>query len=293
MDEEKSENDNKTSIKLFPILPADLNSANNPFANTTQLDVSSLGGYLGIRAAQIFGILFNENYTGNLSNEMISLIGRMDAYNYYQALGSSSAIQNEIFDVLGSTNAATALQNITICDSSADCFGITYQSTGKTRQRFETDIEIKSEYNDKQRCPMLTQSSKYSDRYVFSRYYDSNSISLIPAKLDEFDNYSRQFVYRNNGNSNAYFIPQFGSESHMYKANNFIHRAITNDLLDEEDDLLVGEEVSVKENYYNDDLFNISTSRTFVNDVINRYEELKKAASIWWNIHQRMISHLY
>lgn len=271
MDEEKSENDNKTSIKLFPILPADLNSANNPFANTTQLDVSSLGGYLGIRAAQIFGILFNENYTGNLSNEMISLIGRMDAYNYYQALGSSSAIQNEIFDVLGSTNAATALQNITTCDSSADCFGITYQSTGKTRQRFETDIEIKSEYNDKQRCPILTQSSRYSDRYVFSRYYDSNSISLIPAKLDEFDNYSRQFVYRNNGNGNAYFMPQFGSESNMYKANNFIHRAIT-------DDLLVGEEVSVKENYYNDDLFNISTSRTFVNDVINRYEELKKGS---------------
>ena len=270
-DEQKTENDNKTTIKSFPIIPCDLNSLNNPFANTTQLDVSSLGGYLGIRAAQIFGVFFNENYNGNLSNELISLIGRMDAYNYYQSIGSASSVQNEVFDVLGSTNASTSLLNISLCDSSSDCYGITYPNTGKTRHKFETDIEIKSEYNNKQRCPILSQSKIYADRYVFSRYYDMNSISLVPARLDEFDVYSKQFVYHNDGNGNVYFMPQFENMTNMNKANNFIHRAVTNVLLQ-------GSSEDVKENYYNDDLFNIITSRPTVNDIINKYEELKKGS---------------
>lgn len=268
IDESKSEDNNKTTIKSYTIFPSDLNSANNPFSNTTNLNISALGGYLGIRAAQIFGLLFNENYSGNLTDDLISLIGRMDAYNYYMASGSITTVNMELFDRTGSQNAQTILKNIALCDESADTYGITYPTTGKVRHIFENDIAIRQEYNKNNRCPIFCQSPVYGDRYEFSRYYDENIISLIPSRLDEYENYSHDLIYRYD-NGNIYFIPHYGSEVNMYKAANYVNRSTT-------DELFVNETEDFKKNYYNDDIFNIVTSKDEVGNILVRYEELKK-----------------
>lgn len=268
MDESKTENNNKNIIKFYPAFPGDFNSYNNPFANTTQVDISSLGGYLGIRAAQIFGVLSNENYSGNLSNELISAIGRMDAYNYYMELGSAANVKMEIFDKIGSQNAQTILKNIALCDESVDFYGVTYLNTGKVRHKFENDIDIKSEYNNNQRCPMLASSNKYSDRYVFSRYYNEDGVTLVPSRLDEFRNYRQRFIFRRGDDGQPYFIQQSELGNTMNKADNFINRSTTNSLWRLEND-------EFKKNYYNDDLFNVVTDSNDVDDVIVRYKELK------------------
>lgn len=262
-------NNTKNNINIsITSFPSDINRNSNPFANTNNLDISSMGGYLGIRATQLFGILFNENYTSNLTNELITLIGRIDAYNYFQAVGTTSRINNELMDRVGSNNLQNVLKNIALCDSSADSYGITYPNTGKVRHKFETDISISNKYNKKNRCPILCNSTEYSDKYMYSRYYDENYSSLIPSYIDEYVNYEESFSYKYT-NNDIYYIPQYNENENALRPINFINKATT-------DQLLYGKEESVKKKYYNDDIFNILLNKEDVNSILAQFLALKQ-----------------
>lgn len=273
----ENKNANQTNVKyssIFPATPFDMNSMNNPFVNTTQLDLSSLGGYLGIRAAQIFGIMFNEiNSAGVILNtDLISLIGRMDALNYFKAAGSISAVKSNLFNRIGSQSLSEILKNITICNTNCDMYGNYFQNTGKSRHKFENNLGIRPKYNNNQRCPIFITDDISSDRYKFVRYYSQYSanmdVALVPSILDEFSNYSDTFVYNGN-NGNPYFEPTYDDGEKNLTPNDFIHRSTTRQLLN-------GDTVDVHKRYINEDLFNIVDNSDDVNSILARYEELKQ-----------------
>lgn len=253
-------------MTLFPILPCDMNYTNNPFENTSQLDISSLGGYLGIRAAQIFGIMFNND----VSSELISLIGKMDAYNYYAAVNSASIVESDIIKRVSTGSIADALTQIMTCNSTADMYGQTFSETGKQRHTFENDLKIREEYNSNSRCPMLAAING-SSNYSFVRYYNVNGISLVPATLDEYSNFKSLFDYSADADD-AYYIPTF-TEDRFKKANGFLHKSLTSQLLH-------GDEYSIDtwRTYVNDDMFNILTDSSDVSAVNGKYEILKNGA---------------
>lgn len=256
---EKDKTVNTENMALFPVLPCDLNSSNSPFNNTTQHDLSSMGGYLGIRIAQIFGVMFNND----ISTELASLIGRMDAYNYYRAVGSYSVVNSEIFERVNSDSVANVFSNIMLCNTSADTYGETFPNTGKQRHKFENNIEIRSDYNNNQRCPIFYESG---EKYNYARYYDESLISLVPSKMDEFDNYAKQFIYNRTSSSDIYFVPSFGDEDTVINADNFMHISTTMQLFSNSE-----EKAKL---YMNDDLFNIVTDQSSVSQILSKYEQL-------------------
>lgn len=257
-------------ISSISIFPSDYNYSQSPFMTTNSLDISSLGGYLGIRAAQIFGIMFNENYTSNLTNDIISLIGKIDAYNYYQAIGTTTRINNELLDRIGSNELQTVLKNIALCNSSVDSYGVTFPNTGKVRHKFETDIAISNKYNDKERCPIFVNSSEYSDRYEYSRFYNINYISLIPSTIDEFVNYQSSFVYKNDG-KNIYYIPQYEEIGDNITPINFINKSTT-------DQILYNENEDYKKKFINNDSFNVIINKEDINNILGQFLTLKQGS---------------
>lgn len=276
MDELKNDGSTKSVSKYFPIFPADINYGSSPFINTTLTNIGSLAGYLGIRAAQIFGVFFNESVQNNPSSELISLIGRMDAYNYYLSVGDIDALKERITNRLGSNSAQDVLLNIALCNADGDAYGTYYKNTDKRRHTFENDVAVKTIYNANNRCPIFTSgsviNSAYANRYVFSRYYDENDISLVPSRIDEFEDYSDDLVYKyDTPTGDIYYEPQYDYDSEMYKAHNYVNRGTT-------DQLLYGDSTTKEEEremYYNDSLFNLIYATNSVSDIVTRYEELK------------------
>lgn len=271
---QNAKKNNNNYVSIFPATPFDINSMNNPFANTTELDLSSLGGYLGIRAAQIFGILFNEvNSNGAvLNNELVSLIGRMDALNYFKAVGSTTAVNMDLFNKIGSQSLSEILKNIATCNTNCDVYAKFYQNTGKHRHTFENNLSIRPKYNNNQRCPIFVTDETSNARYKYVRYYSPYSenmdIGLVPTRLDEFSNYSKTFIYEGN-NGNPYFIPTFGEEQTILKPNDYIHRSTTSQFLN-------GDDEKEFKKYINEDLFNVVGNNDDVSSILVRYEELKK-----------------
>ena len=64
----------KVEFLYAPILPSDLNNDKNPF-DRGEKNLSSLGGMLGIRAAQIFGI----GEEAKISDDVAKALGVVDA----------------------------------------------------------------------------------------------------------------------------------------------------------------------------------------------------------------------
>lgn len=274
MEASNANNDRNKYTSIFPVTPFDFNTANNPFANTSELDLSSLGGYLGIRASQLFGILFNEiNSSGAiLSNELVSLIGRMDAYNYFKAAGTTTALEMDLFNRIGSQSLSEILKNIALCNANCDVYAQNFKNTGKSRHKFENNLHIRPTYNNNDRCPIFITDTTSSSRYKYVRYYSPYSqnadIALLPSRLDEFDNYSKIFEY--NGNSgDPYFTPTFGEEQTVLKPNDYIHRSTTRQFLHNDNE-------DTWKRYVNEDLFNIVDNNDDVTNLLARYEELKK-----------------
>ena len=261
-DEVKNTTSEAGNMRFFPIMPCDYNFSNTPFANTSLTDISSLAGYLGIRMAQIFGVMFNSQ---TVDTTLCQLIGRMDAYNYYGARRTKSGIKSDIIDVAGKdTTLSTALWNIMTCTESGDEYGTTY-SDKKRRHTFETSHGgIREAYNNNGREPIFSSN-------VYVRYYTNNSFSLIPARLDEFTNYSNTFVWTKeideDGNiKDIYFKPQFLISDTMVEADGFLHCASTFDILENDDEL---------EKYSNKELFNIITDNSDILTIETKYEEYK------------------
>lgn len=275
LDGDSSEDNNRSASNYFPVSPIDVANFTPPFSEATELDLSSLGGYLAIRCAQIFGIAFNENNVGNLNEELISLIGRMDAYNYYKSCETVDAVNENIFNRIGSNNAQNILKSIAMCDGNADAYGVTFPNTGKSRQKFENDICIKNDYNSNNRCPIFCQSKQYADRYEFCRYYGKQNTSLVPSVIDDYGNYGSQFSFIKDGES-IYFGVPLEDDDNSIIATYFINKGATRYLSQNDGNNTVMVTDRDFEKYRNDNLFNIISDKNSIDKITSKYDELKQ-----------------
>ena len=253
---------NTTTMSAFPVLPCDLNSTNSPFYNIQQgIDISSLGGYLGIRLTQIFGVMFNGKTP---SNTLIETIAKMDAYNFYIACGSKVSLENNIINVVQNGSISDALKNIMLCNESGDIYADTYEETNKKSHKFENNVKLRSIYNSNDRCPIVVSNN---NNYEFVRYYTNSDISIVPSRLDDWSEYKEIFPYTGSS-SDAYFSPQYdntATSSHIAKE--FLHVCNAEQIIDDAENNL--------EYYVNNDLFNVITSEDDVQAIEAKYETLK------------------
>ena len=167
-------NSNQPDANVFSFLPEDLNLV-NPFIETRlNNSVANLAAQLAERAAALFGLYSSRN----ISDELASMLGRADAYNYFQATGSSAAISQDIFDRVGQNNLVDALVGIATCNPNYDSFGTTNETTGQTRFVFETDKPFAYGGMEKEeRHPMLKANG--------------NNFQFVHYGLDEYRNGSK------------------------------------------------------------------------------------------------------
>lgn len=261
--------------RLFPVFPSDINNNYNPFSNTETLDISALGGYLAIRAAQIFGIFFNRN--SELTDDFVAMIGRMDAYSYFSSIGTIDSLDIEVTDRTGGNNLSSILKSIALCETSADSYGLTYQNTGKTRHKFENDLNINKKYNNNERCPIFVQSSKYADSYEFCRYTDKDGASIVPSCIDDFYQYKHDIKYNYDKNINdTYFIPRTTKVNDKYVAKDFIYNTNLKSVIkniDDDTDEEIDKSVLLN-NFYNYDEFNIIQDKSQIDKVKTIYDNI-------------------
>lgn len=181
LQEMQSQGNSRTpDANVFPFLPDDLNLT-NPFIETRlNNSVANLAAQLAERAAALFGLYSSRN----ISDELASMLGRADAYSYFQATGSSAAISQDIFDRVGQNNLVDALVGIATCNSNYDSFGTTNETSGQTRFVFETDKPFAyGGMEREERHPMLKASGNNFQfvHYGLDEYRDGAKAGTIAA----------------------------------------------------------------------------------------------------------------
>ncbi len=244
------------SISDLPVLPNDLNNFTTVFNSDIQKGVSALSGYLSFRAAQIFGVFMNETPT----SELAKTFGVMDAYNYFNVIGSRSEIQTGLIEATANKgNLADIMLGVAHCEKPMEegFYVVSYQENGRSVHDFETVCEI--EYPDGKkidRHPMFVRNGNDSE-YV--HYYTKDNVGLIPDRLKSYSLYRNTFGKSNNGR--ICFNVKNATDTE-----GFIHKSTTKSLFNGITNGNQGE-------YINTDMFDVNMNN--VDSVITKYEEMK------------------
>ena len=247
----ESQKGESTELNSFPITTCDFNNNGNVFKGAGEASLSELSGYLSIRAAQLFGVM-----TKNMQNDIptVKLLGNIDAYNYYNALGSIGLIQGNILNKAGNDDISNIIVGISECDPNYDKYGILSTNTEKERHKFETVLKVNGVNND--RHPFFKDGK-------WVHYYDKKGVSLIPSKFRNYNDYQRDYVYDVDGGK-PYFVP-------TYQKNNYDVDVMQNTLYPSDTVRLNKKSASL-------DMFNIFTDGDYVNSIVNRYVKLNEGS---------------
>ena len=254
---------NKTNIlEAFPILPSDINNDNGIFDNCSDLqDTSSLAGYIGLRCAQVIGILAKSR---TLSAEDCETYGIMDALNLYSKIG-----QTNIETLVKKTNCgesgylAKLFKDIAQCNSSADS-----QGTGENQRHL---FEVTPIVNGRQ--PIFNKDNRYI--YFFTK---GQKIGLVPDHFVAWKSFNVDFHKGQDEQRRGYFNP-FSNDMEKDEYGNVILKNLlvnctTGKLIE-----ACGSEQS-KTAILNPNMFDVVTDSSIVNTVMNRYEELISSGTV-------------
>lgn len=250
-----SNREQETNVSYIPITPCDVNMIENVFSGNTEASISSLAGMLGIRTAQLFGIMEKSA----VDNSVATVMGRMDAYNYYLHNPSKSEIKEKIVDVTGNKSLADKLYDIMLCKSEEDSSGDTFQGKDTIqRHKFEKVRGVIGA--EKERHPIYVESGS-NLKYV--HFYTNSNHALVPSVVITFDLYSNRYRY-NNSDGNPYFSYDYYNNTIPDTLINCNTNSISadNDKFD-------------KENYVNGEMFNVELNPSKVEGILKRYNELK------------------
>ena len=252
-DEKGSEENRGKEFIDFPINTGDFNDGVSIFNNITNVTLSELSGYLSIRAAQLIGI--QTKYTNN-DTATASLLGKIDALNYYNSVGGIGYINGNIFNVLGNNNVVDVIEGISECNPLYDNYGVTSANTNKTRHKFETALKIDGIESD--RHPFFKD-----EKYV--HFYTDKNISLVPSVFKDFESYRNLYTYNIKGGK-AFFIPKYITvNSNVDEINDTLYKTDT---------------IKIKsgKTTVSHNMFNIFTNAEYVNGLMNRYEQINSGS---------------
>lgn len=244
----------ETNVTYVPITPCDVNMIENVFQGNIDTGLSSLAGMLGIRTAQLFGIMEKSA----IDNSVAKVMGRMDAYNYYMNVRSKSEIKSKILDAAGNKSLADKLYDIMLCKSDEDSSGDTYQGNDNIqRHKFETVRGVITKVKE-ERHPIYSDNGQVL-KYI--HYYNKKHHAFVPSVVMTFGLYNQRYTYQGGRTDNPYF-------EYTY-ANNTIADTLLNC---NSEDLLTEEQTK---DYINEEMFNVEVDSSKVEGILKRYEELK------------------
>ena len=250
-----SNREQETNVSYIPITPCDVNMIENVFSGNPEASMSSLAGMLGIRTAQLFGIMEKSA----VDNSVATVMGRMDAYNYYLHNPSKSEIKEKIVDATGNKSLADKLYDIMLCNPDEDSSGDTFQGK-ETIQRHKFEKVRGVIGAKKERHPIYAENGS-NLKYV--HFYTNNNHALVPSVVITFDLYSNRYRY-NNSDGNPYFAYEYYNDTIPDTLINCNSNSISddNDKFD-------------KKNYVNLEMFNVELNPSKVEGILKRYDELK------------------
>ena len=252
-----------SNVRYVPIMPSDVNDVRNVFnAALGNKSISHLAGALGLRSAQLFGIMER----GSVTKEIAETAGRMDAYNYYLMAASKSSIKEKIIDVAGNESLSDKLYKVMLCDPNVDNLGSLQESTGVQVHPFETCKGIMSDKISNKRHPIYYPSG---GNLTYVHYYTKSRNGLVPSIIKDFDGYGSMFEYDNEG-SKTYFDFTATENENATLVRDILHNCNAKTLFRDREN-----GATRCMNYLNYDKFNVITNPPVVSGIIKRYNELK------------------
>lgn len=248
---------NELKTSAFPITPFDYSNNGAVFDMVGQSNISDLSGYLSMRAASIIGVMSGNKISDNLA----TLMGKMDAYNFYSTNSNTSVLKKILED-----KTLKDIKGIAYCDVNFDKW--TYGKEEGTENKyhfFETVKKIREDYNKNGRKPIfkLVNSSN-----LFVHWYDKKQISYVPSSLKNFKNYSEDFEYNKNDGVDPYFTPKVHERAdENIQTYDWIYNCDTTKI-----SVFKPED---KEKYVNKYMFNIIEDDNRVAAIVQKHDQLK------------------
>ena len=252
----KFKDKNTSSLQnIFPILPTDFSGS--PFALALQTNISDLSAYIAMRAAANIGVLCGNKINVN----MATLLGKLDAYNFYSSNGKVSDIR-EIFE----NKTLSDIKGISYCDSKFDVWAYeVIEGTDKKYHSYETVKKIREDYNKNGRKPMFKNENNNN---LFVHWYDDKQISYVPSILKDFTSYKFNFDYNKGNRINPYFVPKFTKELNgVAESCDWLYNSDSSKLsvIDSEN----------AEKYINRSMFSIIDNDKRVNSIVKKHDEFR------------------
>ena len=268
--EEGLNSDKAINFSAFPILPSDyLNDG--VFSSVTIGNISELAGHLGDRIGAIFGVMCNNN----LSDEMATTLGRLDAYNLFRRCGSVLTFNNATKDI-----DVDILEGIIYCkeDEKYNKYTeVTKEGDSNARRHsFETALRIDTKFTkpvgtNRTRHPFFQDSGKDQDLYI--HYYDNNKVNYVPAIIKDFKTYKvvgesefGDFIFKIEQNP-PYFLPKTTTNENTTTAHDWLHVC-------DSTQIEILKDIDIKK-YTNKQMFNIITDTAMINGIKNKCNELR------------------
>lgn len=252
------------AVKGFPVTPFDFTFENFAWAPVEVNSPSTLAGYLGIRAAQIFGIL---NAGNEISSAIAGDLGKMDAYGLATAKGGMDAITANILDKIENTDAADALISAAQCKANTVIKGASNNS-GKEYQDFEfAPNNIDPTYDKHGHQPVFVANG---NKYDFSYIYTKGLYSTVPSQLMPFGGGSEnsyKSLFKSDGNKA--FDLSFDSGETFANSKTFHLASITN---------VYPAKAADKLKYINPCMFNVQAAGNEVTGIYNKIVEYQRGS---------------
>ena len=202
---ENSDNPANFATTKCPVLPCDI--VNNTIAGIGMVDnPGELAGYLGIRAAALFGM-------GRFTDAEAEEVGCAEALNFYEGCASKDEINEKILNCIGNGDRTDTLYKTVLTDNSPY---FEYDSANKQRLPFEQGTNLKSVMSftnkKKDRHPIFVEKDG-SLKYTYLN--DVNGNAMIPIRMGSWKSLETIATYDGSVNGGYYTIDTGGNDSTM------------------------------------------------------------------------------
>ena len=232
----------------FPVTLEDYLNGGSVFRNSDLDSVSNIGAYLALRAANIMGVMCSVTF----NSEIISKIGRMDAYSLSLKLGYAN------FKRLLEGKDKEVWKNIAYCNQSAKEWELgRNEKENTTYHIYESSRDIING-----RHPMFVHEIGETNKFV--HWFDKNGISYVPNNFKKLEVLSQDFSRKLNS---LYFIPYSEQTTDdVTVVKNCMFTADTSKV----------EDISDYKKYFNYSLFNIIKDESSINTIESYSERLRQ-----------------
>ena len=256
VDPAKVDDEETVEFLYAPILPNDLNNDRNPF-DRGEKNLSALGGMLGIRIAQIFGIGEHDK----IDDEIAKTFGQVDALNYYRFIGDKVELREIVSQ---SENLTEDLYNIMLCKDSADKYCSIVDERGAQIHDFEFTTKL---FPNKIpiRQPIFAEIS--GNRLNYTYMANKNYYGIIPSNTRYRNEYlplsGSGYIATTEDNTRHYINVDYPTDK------TFLHYCSTKQLFS---DYNIPEKAK---EYTNTEMYRIVTGAQHVGKILERYDQMK------------------